>query len=78
MDREDLLFGQFIKRFSHYTFRTQEGEVEKALKLQEEEDKDDKEHRRLGEILLEMGVFHNRKGLEKALDEFEEFKRKYI
>lgn len=78
MTNEDLLFGQFIKRFSYYTFRVQSGEIEKGLKIQEEEDEVGENHRRLGEILLEMGVFHDRKELEKALGEFEEFKRKYI
>lgn len=76
MNKEDLLFGQYLIRFSKkdLDMRT----LEEALTLQEEENKSGK-YRKIGTILFQdFQVFNDLDDLLEELENFQKFKREYI
>lgn len=78
LENEEIVFGQYLVRFSRFKNSIDQNMVNKALEIQRSE-RESGEYRRIGEILFhDMGVFLFQGDLDKALEEFEDFKKKYM
>lgn len=78
LENEEIVFGQYLVRFSRFKNSIDQNMVNEALEIQRSE-KESGEYRRIGEILLhDMGVFLFQGDLDKAPEEFEDFKKKYM
>lgn len=78
-ENEDIIFGQYLVRFSKYRNKVDQEMIKKAFEIQKNEDLSGKNHRRIGTILMEdFNIFVMEYELDETLREFEDFKRKYM
>lgn len=76
---EDIIFGQYLIRFSDYKRTINQNTVDRAMAVQKKEYDESENYRKIGTILLEdFDVFLSEGDLHKALEGFESFKKKYM
>jgi len=78
-ENEEIIFGQYLVRFSKYKNEVDQGMIKKAFEIQKSEDLNGENHRKIGEILMDdFNIFLMKYELDEALKDFEEFRRKYM